>query len=88
MMPLEDLRVDLRIVSKASASGFAVVVEDRHGQAEACAPSLQQAMHDGIDMYFEMRKHNGERRSSFRLTDDQLVVVIGPKPDARQTRGE
>jgi hypothetical protein len=71
------MKVDLRIVSKASDAGFAVVIEDQHGQVEACAPTLQQAMHDGIDMYFEMRAHNGERRSSFRLDDDQLVVAVG-----------
>ena len=82
MTPLEDLSVDLRIVSKASASGIAVVVEDQHGQAEACAPTLKQAMHDGIDMYLEMRENNGERRSSFRLADDQLVVAIGGKRGA------
>jgi len=73
------MNVDLRIVTKASDSGFAVIVEDRYGQAEACAPTLDQAMHDGIDMYLEMRKHNGERRSSFRLDDDQLVVAVGGK---------
>jgi len=71
--------MDLRIVTKPSDSGIAVVVEDRHGQAEACAPTLDQALHDGIDMYLEMRKHNGERRSSFRLNDDQLVVTVGGK---------
>lgn len=79
------MQVDLRIMSKTNTAGITVVAEDRHAQAEACAPTLEQAMHDAIDMYFESRKNKGERRSSFRLNDGQLVVAIGEqKPGVKQ----
>lgn len=79
------MQVDLRIMSKTNTAGITVVAEDRHAQAEACAPTLEQAMHDAIDMYFEPRKNKGERRSSFRLNDGQLVVAIGEqKPGVKQ----